>query len=176
MRASRFVIACVTAVFMCCLVLVAQDVHTDYSHQLPWGQFHTYSWSRVQTDNPLWTPRIQQAVDTELQKKGWRRVDSGGQVTVSAVGAVRNQKEYETFYNGMGGWRWGGFGDEATTTVVNQPIGTLVVDMYDSANKQLIWRGVAADTLSEKPQKNEKKLEKTADKMFKDFPPNPGNK
>ncbi len=171
MKKLTSLIACIAVVSACCVVAAAQDVHTDYNHQLAWGQYHTYSWSRIQTDNPLWTPRVQQAVDSELQKKGWQRVDSGGQVTVSAVGAVRNQREYQTFYNGMGGWRWGGFGDQATTTVVNQPIGSLVVDMYDSANKQLIWRGVASDTLSENPEKNENKLQKSADKMFKDFPP-----
>ena len=170
MKVSRSLLACLVVSTMS-LFLAAQDVHTDYNHQTPFNQYHTYSWTRIQTDNPLWQPRIQQAIDKDLQAKGWRRVDSGGQVSVSAVGAVHNEKEYQTFYNGMGGWRWGGFGDEATTTVQNERIGTLVVDMYDSNSKQLIWRGVASDTLSEKPEKNEDKLQKTADKMFKSFPP-----
>lgn len=173
MKVSRWLAVSVVAAFMCCAA-VAQDVHTDYNHQLDFNQFRTYSWSKVQTDNPLWEPRIQQAVDKDLQKRGWRRVDSGGQVMLSAVGAVRNQQEYQTFYNGMGGWRWGGFGNEATTTVVNQKIGTLVIDMYDAANKQLIWRGVSSDTLSDNPEKNMDKLQKTTDKMFKDFPPKEG--
>ena len=30
---------------------------------------------------------------------------------------------------GLGGWRWGGFGNEATTTVENYRVGTLVGDM-----------------------------------------------
>ncbi len=160
------------------LLAAAQDVNTDYNHQIPFNQYHTYSWMRIQTDNPLWEPRIQQAVDQELQSKGWRRVDSGGQVSLSAVGAVKNEKQYQTFYNNMGGWGWGwgGFGDQATTTVQNERIGTLVVDMYDTNSKQLIWRGVASDTLSEKAEKNEDKLQKTADKMFKDFPPKEGGK
>ena len=87
-----------------------------------------------------------------------------------AVGSTRNQQEYNTFYNGLGGWRWGGFG-ETTTTVDSYKIGTLVLDMYDSRNKQLIWRGTASDTLSNKPDKDEKKLDKTVEKMLKSFPP-----
>jgi len=70
-----------------------------------------------------------------------------------------------------GGWRWRGFGGESTTTVETYKIGTLVVDLYDTNNKQLIFRGSANDTLSKNPQKNEKILEKAVDKMFKKFPP-----
>jgi hypothetical protein len=31
----------------------AQDVHTDYDRHVPFERFHTYSWGRVQTSNPL---------------------------------------------------------------------------------------------------------------------------
>jgi hypothetical protein len=44
------------------------------------------------------------------------------------------------------------------------------MDMYD-AQKKLIWRGTAQNTLASDPQKNEGRLEKSVDKMFKDFPP-----
>jgi hypothetical protein len=172
MKTDRFLWVGLAAAITFCVAATAQDVHTDYNHQIPFDQFHTYSWGQVKTDNPLWEPRVQRAVDKELEAKGWQRVDSGGQVTLSAVGAVNDQKQYQTFYNGMGGWGWGGFGTTATTTVQNERVGTLVVDMYDSNNKQLIWRGTAADTLSENPEKNENKLQKAVDKMFKKFPPN----
>jgi len=59
----------------------------------------------------------------------------------------------------------------ATTTVENVPVGTLVIDMYDTSNKQLIWRGLAHDQLSDKPDKDTKKLEKAVNKMFDNFPP-----
>jgi Domain of unknown function (DUF4136) len=50
-------------------------------------------------------------------------------------------------------------------------VGTLVVDMYDAGNKQLIWRGTSTDTLSNNIEHNEKNLDKAVDKMFKKFPP-----
>jgi hypothetical protein len=59
-------------------------------------------------------------------------------------------QEYQTFYNGMGGWRWGGFG-ETTTQVQSYPVGSLVLDFYDTRNKQLVWRAVTSDMLSDKP-------------------------
>jgi len=56
--------------------------------------------------------------------------------------------------------------------VVNEYlVGTLVVDMFDAKSKSLVFRGTAADELSDKPEKNAKKLEKASTKMFKEFPP-----
>ena len=70
----------------------------------------------------------------------------------------------------MGGWRWGGFG-ETRTEVLNYPVGALVLDMYDAHNRQLIWRGVATQSLSDKPEKSEQKLDKAVNKMLDHFPP-----
>ena len=148
----------------------AQDVKTDYDHHANFSQYHTYYWEKVKTSDPLWQNRIQDAVDHELQAKGWQRVDNGGDVAIAAVGSARNQQEYQTFYDGMGGWRWGGFG-ETTTQVENYRVGALVLDFYDAHSKQLVWRGVAQDSLSDKPEKNEKKLEKSVSKMLDHFPP-----
>ena len=150
---------------------VAQDVKTDYDHHADFTSYKTYRWERVQTSNPLWQERIQDAVDKDLSSKGWTRTDSGGDVALVAVGATHDENEYQTFYDGMPGWRWRGFGDTATTTVSTYHIGTLVVDIYDNTNKQLLWRGSASDTLSDKPEKNEGKLNKAIDKMFDHFPP-----
>ncbi|MGH2479552.1 MAG: DUF4136 domain-containing protein, partial [Ktedonobacteraceae bacterium] len=59
---------------------------------------------------------------------------------------------------------------DATTYVENYKVGTLVVDMFDTNTKKLIWRGSASDTLSGKPEKDEKRLEKAVSKMFEHFP------
>jgi len=151
----------------------AQQVNTDYDKHLDFSQFHTYSWVKVMTENPLWQQRIRDAVDKQLEAKGWQRVETGGDVALTAVGAAKDQQEYQTFYNGLGpGWRWGGFGNEATTTVVNYRVGTLVLDMYND-RKELIWRGTSQDTLADNPEKNEQKLDKAVRKMFEHFPPKP---
>jgi hypothetical protein len=163
------VVAMVMAVMVAGL---AQDVHTDYDKKIDFGHFHTYQWDRVKTTNSLWEQRVKDAVDKDLQAKGWHKVDSGADIAVDAVGATQNQQEYQTFYNGFGpGWGWWGWREPRTTQVVNYQTGTLVVDMYDANTKRLVWRGTASDTLSEKPEKNEKKLDKAVDKMFDKFPP-----
>jgi hypothetical protein len=60
----------------------------------------------------------------------------------------------------------------ATTTTETYKVGTLVVDIFDGKDKKLIWRGVSSETLSDKSDKNIKKLDKEAAKMFHHFPPN----
>ena len=170
MNRLRVPLAALSVVLVACAITLAQDVKTDYDHHANFSQYHTYYFAKVQTTDPLWQSRIENAIDHALQARGWQRVDNGGDVAITAVGSAHDQREYQTFYDGLGGWRWGGFG-ETTTQAVNYPVGSLVLDLYDAHNQQLIWRGVSSDTLSNNPEKNEKKMDKAVDKMFDHFPP-----
>jgi len=150
--------------------LAAHAATTDYDHNTNFGQYKTYSWAKVQTNDSLWDQRVKEAVNKELAAKGWSQVLSGGDVVLTARRATHNQHELETFYDGLGGWRWGGL-RTATTTVDTYKVGTLVIDMFDANTKSLIWRSTASDTLSGNPEKNTKKLDKEVHKMFQHFPP-----
>ncbi len=167
----RFVLALLVSG---CLVLAAK-VTTDYSHSTDFAQYKTYSWLKVDAGNSLWADRIQKAVDSQLNAKGLTEAPSGGDIAIAAFGSRQNQQQLETFYDTFGGgWGWRGFGDgTATTTVQNIPVGSLNVDMFDGHTKKLVWRGSANDVLSDKPEKNEQKMDKSVADMFKHFPPPP---
>jgi hypothetical protein len=156
--------------------LSAQQVKTDYDRNANFGQYKTYSWEQVKTKDALDVDRIKTAVNAALSAKGWTMVDSGGDVSVIAMEMTHNQQTLNTFYDGFGGgWGWrrfggGGFG-EATTTTETYKVGTVVVDLFDTKTKQLIWRGTSSDTLSNNSDKNIKNLDKGVEKMFKHFPP-----
>jgi hypothetical protein len=64
----------------------------------------------------------------------------------------------------------GRLGMSTTTTDVTK-VGTLVVDIFESPTKQLLWRGNASDNLTGNPEKNSAKLAKDVATMFKHFPP-----
>jgi hypothetical protein len=152
----------------------AQQVKTDYDRSADFNQYKTYSWEKVQTQDPLWVDRIKEAVNTALTAKGWTPVESGGDVAIVGIETTQDQRTLNTFYDGFGGgWRWRGMGgtSEATTTVETYKVGTLVVDLFDAKTKKLIWRGSSTDTLSDKSDKNIKELDKGAKKMFDHFPP-----
>jgi hypothetical protein len=156
----------------------AQQVKTDYDRSANFAQYKTYSWEHVKTQDALNVDRIKSAVNTALAAKGLTQVDSGGEISVVAVEMTQNQQTLNTFYNGFGGgWGWRRFGGglgEATTTTETYRVGTLVVDLFETGTKKLLWRGSSSDTLSNNSDKNIKNLDKGVEKMFKKFPSGSG--
>jgi len=176
MKLQRAVIVLIGTMFLFAGKSSAQQVKTDYDHGANFGQYKTYSWEQVKTKNALDVDRIKSAVNAALAAKGWTQVDSGGDVSIVALETTQNQQTLNTFYDGFGGgWGWRGFGGggfgEATTTTDTYKVGTLVVDLFDTKTKTLLWRGSSSDTLSNNSNKNIKNLDKGVEKMFKKFPP-----
>jgi uncharacterized protein DUF4136 len=172
MNAQRRIFASVGTALLFATACFAQQVKTDYDRGTDFSRDKTYSWEKVQTQDPLWVDRIKEAVNAALTAKGWTPVASGGDVSVVAIEMTKNQQSLDTFYNGFGGgWRWGGGFGDTTTTVHNYKVGTLVVDLFDPKSKALIWRGSSSDTLSNKSDNNIKNLDKGVQKMFDHFPP-----
>jgi Domain of unknown function (DUF4136) len=176
MKLQRIAVTLMGMMFLFAGISAAQQVKTDYDRAADFGQFKTYSWEHVETKDPLSVDRIKNAVNTALAARGWRQVESGGDVSIVAIQMTSNQETLTTFYNGFGrGWGWRRFGGggigEATTTTETYKIGTLVIDLFDAKAKKLLWRGSSSDTLSNNSDKNIKNLDKGVEKMFKQFPP-----
>jgi hypothetical protein len=176
MKIQKVMLALVGMTLVFAGMASAQQVKTDYDRSAHFALYKTYSWEHVESKDPLNVDRIKHAVNAVLAARGWTLVDSGADVAVLAMEITRDQQTLDTFYDGFGGgWGWrrfggGGFG-EATTTTDTYKVGTVVVDLFDTKTKQLIWRGAASDTLSDNSDKNIKNLNESVDKMFKHFPP-----
>jgi hypothetical protein len=154
------------------------EVKTDYDRTAEFSRYKTYSWGKVNSRNPLWGDRIKAAVASALAAKGLTEVEGGGDVSIMAMEMTADHQTLNTYYDSFGGgwgWRrWGGFGDgfgSSTTTEETYKVGTLVVDLFDTTTKKLIWRGSASDTLSDKSDRNIKRLNSDVQKMFDRFPP-----
>ena len=172
MNVKQTIFASVGIVLLSATVSFAQQVKTDYNRGTDFSNYKTYSWEKVQTQDPLWVDRIKEAVNAALAAKGLTPVESGGNIAIVAMEMTQNHQSLNTYYDGFGGgWRWGGGFGNATTTVDNYKVGTLVVDLFDANTKTLIWRGSSSDTLSDKSDKNIKNLDKGVQKMFDHFPP-----
>jgi hypothetical protein len=181
MKMQKIVVVLLGLMFLFAGKASAQQVKTDYNRSTNFAQYKTYSWEHVKTQDPLDVDRIKSAVNAALAAKGWTQVDSGGDVSIVAVEMTHNQQTLNTFYDGLGGgWGWRRFGGgglgEATTTTETYKVGTVVVDLFDTKTKQLIWRGAESDTLSNNSNKNIKNLDKGVEKMFKQFPPGSSKK
>jgi hypothetical protein len=172
MKFQKTIMLAIAMTMLLTVPSVAQQVKTDYDRNTSFNQFKTYSWSSVKTKDPLLVDRIKSAINSTLTAKGLTQVDSGGDLSINAMEITRDKQTLNTFYDGgFGGWRWGGGFGDATTTTETYKVGTLVVDMFNTQSKELVWRGSSSDTLSNKSDKNIKNLNKGVEKMFKHFPP-----
>src|SRR5260221_3195134 len=172
MNTHRTIFVSVGLVLLAATGAFAQQVKTDYDRSTDFGQYKTYSWEKVQTQDALWVDRIKGAVDAAMAAKGFTPVATGGDLAIVAMEMTQNHQTLNTYYDGFGGgWRWGGGFGNATTRVDNYKVGTLVVDLFDAKTKDLVWRGSSSDTLSDKPDKTSKNLDKGVQKMFEHFPP-----
>jgi hypothetical protein len=160
------------------VVLLAQSVTRDWDKKYDFTTVKTFS-MKIGTSwgNQLSENRVIADMTEALTEKGWKKVDAEatGNLVVVIHGATQTKQTLNTFYSGMGGgygyYGMGGGGmATGTTTVSEYLVGTLVVDMFDVKTKNLVFRGTASDEINKDPKKNEKKLDKAAQKLFKDFP------
>jgi hypothetical protein len=147
-------------------VTFAQDVRSNYMPGTDFSKYHSYRWITVEG------AQIKQAIDAQLAAKGLKKMDGDqADLAVDYQVAVNQERQWNAYNMGGVGWRWGGGMATATSSTIQ--IGTLVLDMYDQAEKQLVWSGTATKTLnpSKNQEKNQKNLDKAMQKLLKDFPP-----
>jgi hypothetical protein len=145
---------------------LAQKVTVDYDRDADFAKYKTYAFGKgTPAPETLTDQRIREAIATQLAAKGLTKVESNADLFVVYHSAVNKQTQLDTTSLGGWGWgpgwrRWGGFGGgDAITQVVQIPVGTLIVDIGDMAQKRYIWRGTATKTLSSNPEKNAKTIQ-----------------
>src|SRR5260370_27299444 len=153
--------------------LAAQDVRYNFMPGMDFSKYHTYRWVSIEGGehpNQIVDARIKQSVDSLLASKGMTRTDNDKADLYLAYQVAVSQETQWNGYGMGGGIRWGG---KATATSSTNHVGTLVLDMYDPATKQLVWTGNATKTLdpSSNQEKNQRKLTKPMQKLLKNYPP-----
>lgn len=166
------------SVVLALLFLAGCDLsaNADYDQNFDFSTVKTYQWAGEKPEDvsDLSHKRIVGAIDEQLQAKGLSKVESNPDVYIVYYGDSDEQVVANTTSYGYGygpGWYWGGGMGGSTTTVSTYKVGTLVIDMYSAAKKELIWRGTVSGTISDNPQKNAKLVQKAAEKVFKKYPP-----
>ena len=163
---------------------VAQDVRYNFDNTANFAGYKTFKWVPIKDAvklSELVDRQIKAAFEAEFVKKGLSQVDSDtADLYIGYQAAVNEEKQFTSYSSGWGygpGYgRWYGGGMGSTTTSGQTStiyVGQLVIDMYDVAKKQLVWRGVASKTIDEKakPEKQQKNLAKAVAKMLKNYPP-----
>jgi hypothetical protein len=150
--------------------------NADYNPATDFSKYKTFAWHETgDIKDPIWRDRIRSAVSAELMRKGYREDDSNPNLWVVAHTRLDEQTQINTYNSGWGyGWGWYGGGVGMTTSTVQQiPVGTLIVDLVDANQKEMVWRGTATKTLdpSSSPEDKQAHLQEAVTKMFENYPP-----
>jgi len=176
---KRRTVATLALIFLAAGSMLAQKVNVDWDRSANFSQFHTYAWQpSPDPAQGLWDQRVIDGVNQQLQKKGFQLVTSNPQLWVVYTSHVKKEQQVVgTGYNMGPYWGWGYWGGPTTTTYNTYTYreGTLVVELADANGHTLLWRGTATDTLPANADKGIKILNNALNKMFKNFPPKPGN-
>jgi hypothetical protein len=182
---------CILSMMLLLLVagsVMAQDVRYNFEKGANFAAYKTYKWVTIKDAQQLSTlvdGQVKAAVDAELAKKGLTKTEGEtADLFIGYQAAISQEKQYTSMSSdmgygpgwGRGGWYGGGYGGGFSTTTGSTStiyIGQIAVDMYDSAGKKIVWRGMASKTLDQKakPEKQQKNLTKAMAKLFKNYPP-----
>jgi hypothetical protein len=160
---------CASLVFLLGTCAMGQQVSVNYNHNANFSQYHTYAWGsddKNKIQNSILAQVAQQDIEAAMQQKGLQKVpeSQNPDLVLTANGGEREQTSYNAWgMRGIGGGM-GGISPQQNV------ISTMVISLYDTKAKELVWRGIAQDTLNNNGDKNQKEVQKAVQKMFKQWP------
>jgi len=156
--------------------ILAQTATIDYDHTVNFLKFKTYTWEKVHATDPGVEDRITIALNRDMGGRYMTEVAKGGDVTIAAVEAARDKQEFTTFYDSLGSdysWQrpWGSGFMDSQATLNDIPVGTLIIDMYDTKSHKLLWRGTVTEPLSGSEDKKDNAIDKAVTLLISKYPP-----
>jgi hypothetical protein len=148
-----------------------------YDHATSFANLQTYAWfvdpawkipqGNSIVDGQFIDRNVRQDVDAVLQKKGYRKIESGDPSFFVAyhtdAAGVLSQDKYGV-YNW---WSWSYVGYAGTEY---QKRGMLVLDVRDS-RKELVWRGARTAALGSNPEALARDIDAAVALLLAEFPP-----
>ncbi len=164
------------------LTAQAQKPRIQWNNMYDFDGVNTFAWqltpeTSLEGRNPFMHSLIKNTLEAELATSGLTEVEANANpdvfVNYHASTSTDVQLRSDSYGYGFGAYgmgTWGYYGMatgpvSTTTRVVEIEKGTLVVDIWAAATKELIWRGEVTDTLPDNPQKAEKLVVKAIGKM-----------
>lgn len=168
---NKFSLAVGLGSVLCC-VMHAQTVRTSYQPGLDFSKFHTYRWVEIKGvhPDPDVDAQIKQSIDSQLAKNKLTKKDGEVDLYVDYQTAISKTTTWQTYED----WSSAALLDgripmrkEVTIT-----LGTLIIDIYDSTAKKLVWSGSASKTLdpNSSQEQRKKNIDRAAQKLFQNYP------
>jgi len=176
----------VLAIFIGCSGI---EVSQDFDVTADFSNLKTFDWylakqkktGDLRVDNPLLDSRIRKAVNRSLGQKGFQRIFQGTPDfyvgykygIFTRIGSERVRTGIGFGFGGSGSF--GGIGIGTGSDVRGYDEGMLVIDITDTKNKKLLWRGTGTRRVSRHsdPKKITKEVNENIEKILSQFPPQP---
>jgi hypothetical protein len=149
------------------------EVNSDYNARYNFSGLKTFSWYQVPEKemvvSELTLKRIEYAVQSQLETKGYRLVTENPDFLVAIHAFAQNKVRVQDYSYAVGPYGWGPHGVE----VYSYQEGTLMLDFVDGKSKELFWRGAASGALepAQTPEEREERVNKAVGKLLEKFPP-----
>jgi len=148
------------------------------------SSIETFAWATppeasLAESDPFLHAHIVNSIEYQLTSHGLTEVESGADVRVTYHSSTDTDVRLQSSTVGYGfgnygrrGWGYYGYGMSGPvytdTRVVEIERGSLMVDIWDTASNELIWRGkVDGITVSANPEKMQKNIDKAIKQMAK---------
>jgi hypothetical protein len=161
-----------------CTAAQGQKIKVEYDKSVDFSKFKTFAMDSYQESaKPMLRLAILGAIQDDLTKRGLKQVVDNPAIFVQVFGATDTDfttHYHDPIYGGTipsinsGITLWHNIPGTNTTVVI--PKGTLVVDLIDARQKQLVWRGIAKQKLSDRRDELLDQVNTAVEKMFQQYP------
>lgn len=177
MCAARLTALVLLAALVAC---ASVRVQVDFDPEEDFSRLRAFAWLRDapeptgdhRIDNPLLDARIRAAVERELVAKGFaRREGAAPDFYVTYHLSIEAKLDVRTVNRVYRDRRWDVSVPETRVRQYDQ--GTLVLDVADAVDEELVWRGAGTTRLRERPtpEQTTREVDAAVAAILKHFPP-----
>ncbi len=177
-RRSRLAFLLGALMMVTCVTMQAQKIKVEYDKSFDFSKYKTFGMdANKESAKPMLRLAILGAIQDDLTKRGLQQVADNPDIFVQVYGATDHDfttHYHDPLYGGTipsinsGITLWHNIPGTNTTVVI--PKGTLVVDLIDARQKQLVWRGIAKQNLSDRRDELLDQVNTAVEKMFQQYP------
>lgn len=167
-----------TALFVLILLLLLSGCSTvrvtvNYDDHVNFSDYKTFAFAEPRQNKKTGyqhfvTKSILLKIEPLLEEKGLKKTtDRNADLMVHFYTLVKNQRQYISPSYRVD--RWGRVWHQRPGHVRRYKEGTLVIDMVDRRQKELVWQGVGSGVLN--PRNPQEHFLEAVQEILKDFPP-----
>lgn len=172
MKYTLIIIPLILLLLTGCATSSLPTVKTDYDKEADFSEYTTFNWSEEIEDqkdshpilnNSLVRKRIKNAIRSEMEGRNYELAENAD-LLVNFHVVIEERTGYTTYPN-FGYRYWG----RDNVQPYNYKEGTLIIDLIDREENQLVWQGYTEGIVDTDPEKMEEKIRSAISLIFQEY-------